>query len=161
MYHNFFIHSSVNGHPGCFHVLAILNSAAMNNGIHVSFSILVYWSWTIERVAHQTPDALNYRLGPHPGGPFKCLMCQSTGQGPSQGGPPMCLTCQTTKKGLQAREPLKCLSGWRYGERLVKEAFWLTAKRVLKKDSDRVLTPTAEAIHVPAHLALPGSPQAK
>ena len=41
MYHNFFIHSSVNGDLGCFHVLAIVNSAAVNNGIHVSFSILV------------------------------------------------------------------------------------------------------------------------
>ena len=37
MYHNFFIHSSVNGHLGGFHVLAIVSSAAMNNRIHVSF----------------------------------------------------------------------------------------------------------------------------
>ena len=41
MYHNFFIHSSVDGHLGYFYVLAIVNSVAMNNGIHVSFSILV------------------------------------------------------------------------------------------------------------------------
>ena len=40
-YHSFFIYSSVDGHLGGFHVLAIVNSAAMNNGIHVSFSILV------------------------------------------------------------------------------------------------------------------------
>ena len=41
MYHNFFIYSSVNRHLGCFHVLGIVNSAAMNKGIHVSFSVLV------------------------------------------------------------------------------------------------------------------------
>ena len=41
MYHNFFIYSSVDRHLGCFHVLAIVNSAAVNNWIHVSFSILV------------------------------------------------------------------------------------------------------------------------
>ena len=40
-YHHFFIYSSVNGHLVSLHVLAIVNSAAMNNGIHMSFSILV------------------------------------------------------------------------------------------------------------------------
>ena len=40
IYHSFFIYSSVDGHLGCFHVLAIVNSAAVNTGVHVSFSIL-------------------------------------------------------------------------------------------------------------------------
>ena len=41
MYHSFSIHSSVEGHLGCFHDLAIAHSATMNIGVHVSFSILV------------------------------------------------------------------------------------------------------------------------
>ena len=41
MYKIFFIHSSVDGHLGFLHVLTIVNSAAMNIRMHVSFWILV------------------------------------------------------------------------------------------------------------------------
>ena len=41
MYHNFLIYPSADGYLGGFHVLAIVNSAVMNLGEHVSLSILV------------------------------------------------------------------------------------------------------------------------
>ena len=41
MHHSFLIHSSADGHLGCFHVLPIINSAAINIGVHVSLSDLV------------------------------------------------------------------------------------------------------------------------
>ena len=42
MYHIFFIHSSVSGHLGCFHVLPIVHSAAMNTVVHDSFWTMVF-----------------------------------------------------------------------------------------------------------------------
>ena len=39
MYHIFFIHSPIDGHLGCFHVLATVNSATMNIGVHVFLQI--------------------------------------------------------------------------------------------------------------------------
>jgi len=42
LYHIFFIHSSVVGHFGCFHVLAIVNSVAVNIGVHILLQIMVF-----------------------------------------------------------------------------------------------------------------------
>ena len=49
MHHSFLIHLSAEGYLGCFHVLAIVNSAAMNIGVHVSLSILISSVYTPRR----------------------------------------------------------------------------------------------------------------
>ena len=55
MYHIFCIHSSVSGHLVCFHVLAIVNSAAMDIGVCVSF-----WFIDLSRYIHGSGIAGSY-----------------------------------------------------------------------------------------------------
>ena len=50
MYH-IFIHLSVDGHLGCFHVVAIVNGAAMNIGVYVSFQIMFFSGYMEKEMA--------------------------------------------------------------------------------------------------------------
>ena len=55
IYHIFFIHSSVDGHWGCFYVLVIANSSVMNTGVQMPFSVMVSWgvySKLVELLGH-------------------------------------------------------------------------------------------------------------
>ena len=42
MFHVCFLYSSFDEHLGCFHVLAVVNSTAVNIGVHVSFGLMVF-----------------------------------------------------------------------------------------------------------------------
>ena len=75
-------------------------------------------SWTIESLAHQVPDALNYRVGPHPGGPLLCAWCTKQQR-------------RTPGKGAS-----KCLKGQSYGERLAR-GFLITSFKRIEKKTDR------------------------
>ena len=126
--------------------------------------------WTIERLAHRTPEALNYRVGPHAGCPFKCLMRPSTEKDPTKAAP-LSAWCAH----LQRRTPVRGspLCAWRAKQQTrtpdkgaLEVPEWAklrrkTSQRDLEKDFTRAMTPAAEAVHIPAQLVLLGSPQAK
>ena len=42
MYHIFFVHLFIDGHLGCFHILAVVNNATVNIGTSVSFQISLF-----------------------------------------------------------------------------------------------------------------------
>ena len=48
MYDISFIHLSISEYLDCFLVLAVVNNAAINNGVHVSFQIMVFSGYAQE-----------------------------------------------------------------------------------------------------------------
>ena len=56
----FFMHPSVDGYSGCFHVLATVSTAALNTGVHVSKRIKCYKNIPIIEHAE-------YKWSPSPG----------------------------------------------------------------------------------------------
>jgi len=56
------IHSSADGHLGCFHVLAIVTSATMDTGVHASFEIIVFSGCMPKSGTAGTYGSLNHKM---------------------------------------------------------------------------------------------------
>ena len=110
-------------------------------------------SWTMERLAHQTPDTLNSRVGPIRGVSLSAWCANLQSRTPARGASP-CAWCAEQQRRTQAREPSKCLKGRGYAERL---AILVTSYERLKRDTDRAMTPAAGAVGVP-HAWCPNGP---
>ena len=117
-------------------------------------------SRTIERLAHQTPDSLNCRAGPHPGAPLvtDTLICRG---GPQPAKPLYVPDMLNYREGPQAREPSKCLNGRSYGKDWPNRLSDHQLPEAEKKDSGSAITPVTEAVRVLAHLTASGSPRPK
>ena len=62
MRHIVLIRSSVHGLLGCFHVLAIVNKAAINTGVHVFWNYGFLWVYALEKAMAPHSSALAWKI---------------------------------------------------------------------------------------------------
>ena len=58
IYHTFFVHSSADGQLGCLCSLAVVHSAAVNTGVHVSFLISAFGFYVPRRTARSAGSSI-------------------------------------------------------------------------------------------------------
>ena len=81
--------------------------------------------------------------------------------GPQAGGDPLCACCTEQQIRTSGKGDLQVPEWAELWRKTGQKGLLITSYNRLKKDSNRAITPVAGAVHVPAHLVLAGSPQAK